>query len=89
MQKYRLYLKRVSGVQVQPGGRSKSLRDSGMEGPAFQMLPGHAINLMGAHHYGEGSKEQDDLKLRLQMRQLHNEQQSRPSRGLKEEARRS
>lgn len=87
LQKYRLYLKRVSGVQVQTGGRSKSLRDSGMEASPYpgMVLPSQGPTVMSVQHQMEGSREQDDLKLRLQMRQLHHDQQNTAPHGLKEE----
>lgn len=76
-------------MQVQSGNRSKSLRENSLEANPYQsmMMPSHGSGGTALHHQGEATSEQEDLKLRLQMRQIQNEQQAIADRRLKEEVR--
>ena len=79
-QKYRLYLKRVAGVQVQASGRGKGSRNAGGDShPSFppMLMPGHGMG--GAQGLSMGSpmgslSDQEQLKLQLQMQQMRNQQ---------------
>ena len=79
-QKYRLYLKRVAGVQVQASGRGKGSRNAGGDSHTSfppMILPGHGMG--GAQGLSMGSpmgslSDQEQLKLQLQMQQMRNQQ---------------
>lgn len=78
MQKYRLYLKRVAGVQVQPAGRGKAGHSSSLESQQTY-TPMLVPQQMGAGRggglpiTGETIPEQE-LKVQLQMQQMRNQQ---------------
>ena len=73
---------------MQSGSRSKSMRENSLESSPYQsmMMPSHSGGA-ALPHQGEVTSEQEDLKLRLQMRQIQNEQQAMAERRLKEEVR--
>ena len=79
-QKYRLYLKRVAGVQVQPSGRGKGARSAGGDShPSYppMIMPGHGMGAAQGLSMGSpmGSlSDQEQLKLQLQMQQMRNQQ---------------
>lgn len=94
MQKYRLYLKRVSGVQTGSGGRGKASNEmmgmGGLEGHVYPpMMMGGVMGGQGLEMGAVGSMEamsdQEELKLQLQMRHMQMEQAGRAERALKEE----
>ena len=86
LQKYRLYLKRVAGVQVQPPGRGRGSHNGSLDSQqtfgAPLVMPGGQLGLGGGppglaplgSTSNDSLSDQEQLKVQLQMQQMQTQQ---------------
>ena len=74
VQKYRLYLKRVAGVQLTPSGRGKASRSNSLDAAGYGMMGIQPpMSMMPQGGLGALS-DQEQLRMSLQMAHMRNQQ---------------